>query len=350
MDARPLHLVLTFLGAALFAGCEAAAQSVIELRSSVQAAPGSNLTLGQVAALTGADAEALAGATVGTSPAAAGGSKPITVQDIRRALDDQGRVNWGRIALRGSRCIILAPTEARTKTTPSGKPAPEAGQRPVDPNSVRAAVAERISRLVQADPADLRLTFSPEDDDILNSSTTGRTLEVKPTAASDKLPLALTLYDKDRIVANKTIRVGILVRRAVVLASTPKSRGDTIDKDDVTTDEQWIGPNVKAASPDQVIGAAAQGRISPGQIITVIDVAPPIVVNKGELVSVSCVSGSVVVTTRARALSAGRVGDVVQFQAGDDKRTFQARMNGRGRAVVTVEPRESSLAASENKP
>lgn len=334
MDAKPLYLLVALLGAALFAGREAAAQSVIELRTTARAASGAPVTLAQVASLTGA--EALALGAVKVAELNASGQKVVTLQEIRRALDAQGRINWGRITVRGSKCTISIAQDAPAK--PAQAKAAEQPAKPADPASIRSAVAERISRLVQAEPADLRLTFAPDDDELLNTSTTGRTLEIKPTAVSDKLPLALTLYDKDRIVANKTIRVGVLVRKTVVIAATPKSRGDTISQDDVTTDEQWVGPNLKPAAPEQVIGAAAQGRIAPGQIVGISDVAPAVIVSKGELVYVSCVSGTVVVSTRARAMSAGRLGEVIQFQALDDKRTFFARMNARGRAVVTVEP------------
>lgn len=349
MISRRLRLIASLV--VLVASAKSAlAQSVIELRSNAKVASGTPITLSQVAILTGSDAEAFGGVAISTP---ANGQKAITIQDVRRALDGQGRVNWGRIMLRGSRCSILMAEVSATKTIAAQK-AKEPQAKPVDPNSVRAAVSERIGRMVQAEPANLRLSFSPEDDEFLNATLTGRTLELKPTASSDKLPMALTIYEKDRIVGSRNVRVGVLVRKTVVIAAVSKSRGETIDRDDVTADEQWVGPNVKAAPPDQVIGSAAQGKIATGQIIGISDVAPAIIVTKGEQVAISCVSGSIVLTTKARAMASGRIGEVIQFQALDDKRTFFARMNGRGRAVVTVEaaplPIASTLNSPENNP
>lgn len=309
----------------------AVGQSTIELRSSARAVSGSRITLGQVATLSGPEASALADVTV--VPAGPGQPRRVTTAQVRAAIDAHGTVNWGRISLRGATCHFTWPApEAQLAQKPAAVQAvlSEAA------DSVRKAVADRISRLVQAEPANLRLSFDADDAEILNLSTTGRTLEVKPTAASDKLPLALTLYEGDRIVATRSIRVGVLVKRTVVIAAAAKSRGDTIAAADVTIDEQWVGPNLKAAAPDAVIGAATQGRIATGQIIGVGDVAAATIVAKGEQVSVSCVSGSIVLTTKARAMSAGRVGDVIQFQGLEDKRTFTARMSARGRAVVTA--------------
>ncbi len=342
MTPRLLSLIAALLALALSANT-ALGQSSIELRSTAKVIPGTPITLSQIAVLAGPEAEALADVTIS---APANGQKGITIQDVRRALDDHGKINWGRLTLRGSRCSVNI-NEPSKKAIASAK-AVEAIAKPVDPNSIRAAVSERICRIVQTDPANIRLTYAPEDDEFLSAPLKGRTLELKPTASSDKLPLSLTVYEKDRIVGTRNIRVGVLVRKTVVISAAAKSRGETINRDDVTTDEQWIGPNLKPASPDQVMGAAAQNKIATGQIINVSDVAPANIVNKGEIVSISCVSGSVMLSTKARALSAGRVGEVIPFQALDDKRIFQARMNARGRAVVTAEA--STPQNSENNP
>jgi flagellar basal body P-ring formation protein FlgA len=315
------------------------AQSSIELKSSARVQPGAAVTLAEVATLSGDDAIALA--SVNVLPEGAGRPSKLSIQDLRRILSTQASVNWGRITMRGSMCVLAAPAPAPKAAPTAFMPQTSAA---IDPNSVRRAVADRIARIVQAEAASLRLTFDTGDDEILNQSVTGRTLEIKPTASSDRLPLALTLYEGDRIVISRSIRVAVLVRKTVVIAAVAKSRGEAIGAGDVTIDEQWVGPNLKSASPDAVIGSAAQGRIATGQIIGVGDVSAPLVVSKGEQVAVSCVSGSVVLTTKARALTSGRVGDVVTFQGLEDKRTFTARMSGKGRAVVTADasPTEAS--------
>ncbi len=323
----------------------ALAQSTIELKSAARIKPGAAVTLADVATLSGDEAIALGHVTV--LPESASRASKLSIQDLRRTLSEQQRVNWGRITLRGSTCQ-LASTDAALKPTPSllTPKAPAA----VDPTSVRKAVSDRIARIVQADAAALKLSFDTSDEEILNLSTTGRTLEVKPTAASDRLPLAITLYEGDRIVASKSIRVGVLVRRTVVIAAVAKSRGESIGPSDVTIDEQWVGPNLKAATADAVIGSAAQGRIATGQIFGLGDVAAPLIVSKGEQVNVSCISGSIVLSTKARAMSSGRVGDVITFQGLEDKRTFTARMSGRGRAVVTADTSPAESSGVEKQP
>jgi flagella basal body P-ring formation protein FlgA len=153
---------------------------------------------------------------------------------------------------------------------------------------------------------------------------------------SDSLPLAITLYHGDRIVGSRTIRVGVLIRRSVLIAVAPKRRGEVVGHDDVTAEVRWLGPTAPAEDPSEIIGAAAKSRIGIGQLITLRDVMPAIAVDKGDIVAIRCLSGTVAISTRGRALADGRIGDLVQFQALDSKRTFFARMDAPGRAVIAI--------------
>src|SRR5579862_15152 len=87
------------IAVALLCAVAARAQSTIELRASAPIAAGTTVTLGQIARLEGAEAVALAGVVVTPVP---GGS--VGVEDVRKAVDAAGRVNWGRITLRGATC------------------------------------------------------------------------------------------------------------------------------------------------------------------------------------------------------------------------------------------------------
>lgn len=345
----PRTLLAALLISILACGHPAFGQSAIELRSSARLTPGKDLVLTDVARLTGADAEAFAHSVIAKAePAPA--PRTLTLDAVRAALESGGRVNWGRIELRGSACQLLAPIAAPT-AAPSAAPAPTPVEDEPAPTSVKAAVIARIVQLTQAPRDDLRLTFSPEDRDLLALSTVGRTLEIRPTAVSDRLPLAITVFEGDRILASKSIRVGVLVRRTVFVASEAKRRGDALAPDDYTQETQWVAPTVRPVAPEQLVGAASKGKITPGDVIMADDVMPAIIVSKGEIVAVRCLSGAVSITTRGRAVSAARDGEIVQFQALDSKRLFYARMDGRGRAVavagMTPDPSSPNPRAAE---
>jgi len=332
MIRRLIHTCL--IAAALAAAPSVRAQSTIELRPNAHIPPGTPITLALVARLEGADAVALAGVPL---PSATGGS--LSIEDVHRAIDASGRVNWGRITLRGATCNLLGPGPEPK----AAAPAPVAPL-PSDPNSVRAAVETQMARVLRVATDDLQLTFAPEDGDFLSTRTTGRTVEVHPTAMADKMPLRIAVYEGDRIIGGEhTIRVGIRVRREVLIALVAKRRGEIIAPEDYSAESRWIGPTARPAMPDQVAGAAIRGRVNPGEIIDAEDVAPAVAVNKGDIVAIRCVSGGVVLATRARAITAGRDGDLIEFQALDSKRRFFARMDGRGRAIVAADPGPKDL-------
>jgi flagella basal body P-ring formation protein FlgA len=331
--SRFLAAILALLTLAPGAG----AQSVIELRSSARIPDGMAVTLSQIAILTGPEAVALAGLALSPATQPPASQPSITAEQVRQAIDAQAattktRVNWGRLSLRGSACLILS---GQTAPRPAAAPEPKAPA-PVGPDTVRAAVIARAAQLMGVGPDDLKLAFDPADDEFLNLSTRGRTLEAHVAGNSDRLPLALTLFEGNRTVASRTIRVGVQVRRQVLVARAPKKKGEPIGPDDLYPESRWLGPTAAPASADQAQGASAQSRISTGDVVMTDDVAPTVAVNKGDIVAIRCISGSVVLSTRARALASAKDGELVQFQAVDSKRTFFARMDGKGHATVTA--------------
>jgi flagella basal body P-ring formation protein FlgA len=70
-----------------------------------------------------------------------------------------------------------------------------------------------------------------------------------------------------------------------------------------------------------------------------------VVIRRGEMVSVDCLSGRVVLRATARALSAGVEGQIIEFKVPGADRTFTARVAGPGRAVAMA---NATSSASES--
>lgn len=317
----------------------------IVLKAAARVPADAPVVLADVASLLGAEAEALARVVV--VPAAergivGRGGERVDAERVRAAIDlwapgaGQGPVNWGRLTLGGGTCVILPPLStpaAHVQHIPAAE-APEAG-------TVRGVIAARLGLLLSASRADLKLAFDEADREFLDLAASGRTVDVRPTGMSERMPLAVTVYETTgaKIVAARTVRVGAQVRRSVVLAAAAKRRGELIGPGDVKTEERWAGPEASVLPLEKAIGAVVKSRLVPGEPVTARDIEPPIVVDRGDLVSVHCVSGLVVVRTTARALGEARDGETVKLQSlTDEHRTFYGRMDGRGRAVaVTAE-------------
>lgn len=345
--SRRLAAILAALFALTGLNAAALAQSVVELRPSARIAPGAPLTLGQIAVLTGDDALTLTDVPLAPKDGDAGST--ISIDDVRAAIKAHGRINWGRLTLRGATCLVSrdAPDAAPAPAAPGAAPTPILPPAPIE-GTVRAAAITRLAQVLGVTPEDIKATFQPADEDVLRLPTSGRSVEIHAAGASDKLPLAITLFEGNRIIASRTIRADVQVRRTVLIAVAPKHRGDTLTADDVRDEPRWMGPTATPASRDDAIGTTVQSHLHTGDPIMQADVAPIVIVAKGEVVSIRCISGSVVLATRGRATAAGRTGDVVQFQSLDGKRAFFARIDGKGRAVVAAGdavPAETGIAS-----
>ncbi len=321
---------LTAITILLGLAAPALAQNSISLRPAARVEAGRPVLLGQVAVLGGEGAEGLATIEVLATAPAGGGT--ISTDELRRLLAP-AKLSWGSTTLSGSACRLIV-AEVAAAAAPAARHEPSESSS-VLPDSIGEALAARIGAMVDAAPEDLRLDFAEGDRDLLDTAVAGRALEVRTVGASERMALAVTLYEGDRIAVSKSIRVGVLIRRDVCTAVGARRRGEILGDSDVTTERRWLSPAARPAPRGRVVGAAVRGRLLPGELITEQHLAPPVIVQKGDQVMVRCLAGSVVVTMRARALGDAREGETVPLESLDRPgSTFEARMDGRGRAVL----------------
>lgn len=337
------RIAAVLIGLTAFGAAGAArADGTVELRSSVRVAADAPVTLADLAILTGPDAERLARVVIiediASEPTPGAGWLRVGVDRVRDVLGGQPGVNWGRLSLRGVACSVRSaggPSEPAADADAATAGAPDARlYDPLGHATVRRRVGQRVAEVLGVPESDLRLTFDPGDLALLDTSTAGRTLEIKPAGSSAQIPLVITIYEHDRIVRTETIRVGVAVRRAVLIARTSLRRGELVEGADVSADEQWLTPGTRPGAPERVVGSAVRSRLAAGQVVLESDVQPPVVVQKGDLVWVHCLSDSVLLKRQARAMNTARDGEAVELQSLNSKERFTARMNGRGRAVT----------------
>ncbi|CAG0995182.1 hypothetical protein PHYC_02518 [Phycisphaerales bacterium] len=299
----------------------------ITLRPFVHAEGSKPLVLAQVAEIVGPEAAKLAAVEVGT--VSAGGS--IQIADVRAVLEKCGLANMGRIRLAGAACEVRGALPAAA-AVPS--PAPTAASKAAG-ETVRTHVPARLAEFLGVRVEALRLTFEPADAALLDTALANATLSIQPTGSGDRVPLAVRLYDRDRIVASGSVRVGVLVRREALIAKSPIARGASISEDLFTREERWLPPSIEPAT-DATVGLVARSRIGGGEIIARSDIESPVIVKRGELVTVDCISGGFMVRSTARAMEQGREGQVIAFQSPMSKNTFRARMSKPGQAVMVL--------------
>ncbi len=339
-----MRIAFAMLGLALaLAAGPARAQTTVALRPQATIAPGLPVLLQDVATLTGPDSERLGAVRLldTATPGHGAGRASIDLPQVRGALEAAG-VNWGRVAVSGTRCDLSAPDPIMAP-----RHAGPAGDRrafvPVDalpPGSMRALVAARLADLYALPPADVRICFRGGRDDTAfldRPLAAGERVEASPGSASvsGRVAIRVDIYEGARVAAARTITVDVLVRRAAARVAAPVAAGSELDAANLSTEEVWMSPAATVPpAPGQLAGQTARHALDPARAIDHDDTRSPVVVKRGESVWVHVLSGTVAMKAKARALEAGRDGDEVALQLEGSRKTFKARLSGRGTAVL----------------
>lgn len=315
---------------------QAFAQGTIELRPLAQLPPGSPVRLGQIATLTGPDAQALQDLVVLDESRWPSNATQASVDLalLRHLITTTTKANMGRLSFTGSSCRLVPP---RTVVTPEPKIKPgKSLSGSSNTASVRSLVAERLVEALNVNPDDLHLNFDARDDAILDTDTTGLMAVLAPTGTGDTMPLRLRLYRGDEVLHDGSIRVGVTIRRQALLAQSAIPRGTAISAGMFKSTERWLPPSITVARIEDAQSSVARQRIAVGEILRADHIQAPIIVRKGDLVSVDVLSGFVRIQQQMRTLDEGRAGDTVRMQIAGSKGTLLARLNGPGRAVAIL--------------
>lgn len=330
IDIWPVLAMLTLLTAPAFGGIR-----TVQLRSTARVDPGAPIRVADVARVSGDEAGSVGAIVVEASPDwATGAWLEIDAAAVRGAIEASGLAKTCHVAVSGRACSVgRRPQRPPAAPEQAGGPQPVAEPEETGP-TVRDAIATRLAMLLGVPGADLRLTFEARDGGVLGTGVEGRAVDVQPTGSADRMPLAITVLEGERIVISETISVGVLVRRPVVVAQGVMGRRERVDPARVTSETRWIGPTADPATMADLAGAVTRVRLEPGEIVLRGHVEQPFVVRRGDLVTAYTSAGTIMVRTRARALDKARVGEVVELESEQGGSRFRARMSGPGRAVV----------------
>ncbi len=331
-------------------------QDTVSMRSVVRLGEDESLVLSKVAVLDGPLLAGIKDTVLELPEAGENGWHRLEVSVVRAALVDALGERGAMVLVRGGPCDIRRRTihadepiiVATQNHTPEAMPDASAL---VGLGNVRGHLARRIASMLNAEASDLRLSFSDRDQALLDTLGAGRVVDVKPMGSGARIPFGVKVFEGDRLIVSGTLRVGVERRTTVAVVAKPIRRGQTIVAADLSSDEQWLAPDVATLSAAETIGRVARGPMQPGMRVEASRVEHAVIVRRGDLVNVDVVAGSVVVTVECRARGAGAMGDIIEFEFKDDrKRTLQARIQGRGRAVTTtgssVAPMLSAIAGA----
>lgn len=326
---------------------------VVELRSTARAIDGAALTLRDVARLDGAEAERLGGVVLLDKEklsAARTGWIDVRLIDVRARLTEAG-ANWALVALRGGTCSVRVVADGAVQNVREGsedaterraynKPAPAIVE--ADDGTVRSLVARMLASHFNAPTDRVRLSFSPSDTEFLEKLVDGRRVEVAPAAssASARVPVRVRMYEGETLVHDRMIRVEAEVHRDVLVAQGRLRKGDVVTAGMVVSERRWVAPGVVSfAEAKEVFGRTVRSRVNVGVVLERRHLVTPVAIERGELATVRCLSGGIALTAKARALSDGQVGELIEMRLEGAKKTFMARVTGPGGAVMDLDER-----------
>ncbi len=125
----------------------------------------------------------------------------------------------------------------------------------------------------------------------------------------------------------------------VVVAIRPIVHGDVIKAADIemrTVDSgsKMMSQRAVAESVEKLIGMEARQSIQAGEIVFADQVQSPILVKRGDLITVTSQSGGIRVRTSALALKDGAHGELVQVESLGSRQKYDARIVGPREAAV----------------
>ncbi|MCW0181445.1 flagellar basal body P-ring formation chaperone FlgA [Zavarzinia sp.] len=113
--------------------------------------------------------------------------------------------------------------------------------------------------------------------------------------------------------------------------------GEVLNADDLTDGAIATAlPANTAESADQLVGMAARKPLRAGRPVSLSEVRRPILVNKGSLLTVRVSMPGIELSTTAKAIEQGAMGEVIRVMNLTSNRVVQAVVSGAGEAVVPV--------------
>lgn len=297
----------------------------IELRDRVELS-GSVVRLGDIAHVSSElDSESARLAAIPLTPAPAPGADLyLSAAQVRDLLAAIG-VDMSRTTFRGSASIAIhAPAVALTHA------AAAEGVDPPTRESAAADLAASITRYLQAQTGHDLWNVTLGVDSPLGDQY--RLLGPNPAVTGGRAPwTGRQRFELCGAAGQAPVRVFATVERLELAAFAVRAiaAGDLVRATDVSLRAFPGSVSGQAAtSLEAVVGKEATQAIRAGAMLTTAQVRAPLLVRRGERVTVRARAGTVVVRTYATAQQDGSLGDLIVVQVLEGKERFAARVAG----------------------
>lgn len=160
-------------------------------------------------------------------------------------------------------------------------------------------------------------------------------------------PLALSLKDATNNGGNVNVQVAckgttswtILVPalakvyRSVAVASRTLQRGDVVNESDLSTDVKEVSEFRFgfALTPEAIVGKEVKFTVNKGEAFRNSALDAPLVIKRGDTVSMEAAAGEISVRTNGTAVTDGRIGQQIRVKNNQSARIINAKVVGAGK-------------------
>lgn len=330
----------------------------IELRARAQSAA-ETVTLGDVAVLEGDEAMALAATPVGRiSPSAAGPLK-LELATVQQVLEERG-VHWGKLTLAGhAACEVTLAAPAIPATQPSELEqaailAANPGQavEAAAPRTVGEKLEQQIASLAGVGIESLRIRWSNPKAEILTRPVMGDMYEFEPLAQGvpGRMPIMVRRLVDGQVVESQRLLADVERRCLAVVATRKIDRQAVISPEAVEIREVYLTGSSGAPMTDlrDVVGQTSMAALRPGDVLTEGHVLSPVLVRRGQEVTVRGTAGGLSIRLVGVAMEDGEKGQVIRVRNTASRETFWARVTERRAAQALLNGPEVSGAGARS--
>ena len=320
-------IVPYFLLISLAAGgwCVPARGAEIQFRSQCHPA-GNVVLLGDVAQVHAADQEQAAElCRLELFPAPAVGSRRyVRLREVQDILERRG-VSLAEQVFSGASMVLVTATET-VEAAPPAERQVSAGER----NRSTQLVKEAIVRYLETEASALEawvVEMALDDQQVRTLGSGALALTVSGGKAPWSGQQRFTIEAGGEPL---TLEAEVSTRPAVVVAVRSIPRGATVGPGDVALDRDTtlVGGQQRLTQLDDVIGQQTTQAIPAGRPLDREAIRSPVLVQRGEIVTVYARAAGVQVRAQGRARDEGSLGDVVEVESLLDRKRYLARVSG----------------------
>lgn len=296
----------------------------IRLRPSAAVA-GRVVTLGDVADVVAANVQehvSLADTELIPMPAL-NAERTLSVREVQDLLELRGVATGGHQFSGASEVRLASAVQQIARDKPAFRTNGSAARGAI--TAVENAIVKHLSRNVDAD-RDWQVAVELSEEQVaLVQTAYGRIV-----AEGGSPPWHGRQQFAVRVGADKQVTVDAEIRvpDMIVVAARPLSKGDVLRASDLALEPAKRGVAQRGAfrSIDEVAGQEAVRPIAAGQVLDANYVRAPVLVQRGDVVTVYAYSGNIRVKTTGRSRQPGAKGELVEIESLADRRRFFARV------------------------